>query len=142
MQGYYLRQGQDYGRKADSNRLYHTDSMSCVQLSQHDRNLSLLAELERQQWIVCWLCTDTWGWLAGAGEAQLADAVALNAKLQGEVDQLNDTVFSKTFRAPSAWAEREVKYKMDKKAWDSQVGHCLFAYAAEEAYLLLFAEGA
>lgn len=67
-------------------------------------------------------------WLAGAGEAQLADAVALNAKLQGEVDQLNDTVFSKTFRAPSAWAEREVKYKMDKKAWDSQVGHFSFTY--------------
>lgn len=72
-------------------------------------------------------------WLAGAGEAQLADAVALNAKLQGEMDQLNDTVFSKTFRAPSAWAEREVKYKMDKKAWDSQVGtshlHLLLGYS-------------
>ena len=58
---------------------------------------------------------------AGAAEAQLADAVAANAKLQAEVDQLNDTVFSKTFRAPSAWAEGEVKYKMDKKAWDTQV---------------------
>lgn len=59
--------------------------------------------------------------LTGAAEAQLAEAVAANAKLQAEVDQLNDTVFSKTFRAPSAWAEREVKYKMDKKAWDTQV---------------------
>lgn len=77
-------------------------------------------------------------WLAGAGEAQLADAVALNAKLQGEVDQLNDTVFSKTFRAPSAWAEREVKYKMDKKAWDSQVGHFSCTHVVGVQHLLLF----
>ena len=37
------------------------------------------------------------------------------------MEKLNDTVFSKTFRAPSAWAEREVKYKMEKKAWDTEV---------------------
>ncbi len=44
-----------------------------------------------------------------------------NEKLQREVDELNSTVFSKSFKAPSAWAEREVKYKMEKKAWDEQV---------------------
>lgn len=54
-------------------------------------------------------------------EAQLAEARSNNARLQGEVEKLNDTVFSKTFRAPSAWAEREVKYKMEKKDWDTQV---------------------
>lgn len=54
-------------------------------------------------------------------EAQLAEARSSNARLQSEVEKLNDTVFSKTFRAPSAWAEREVKYKMEKKDWDTQV---------------------
>lgn len=54
-------------------------------------------------------------------ETQLAEARSRNAQLQGEVEKLNDTVFSKTFRAPSAWAEREVKYKMEKKDWDTQV---------------------
>ena len=54
-------------------------------------------------------------------EAQLAKTRSQNAQLQGEVEKLNDTVFSKTFRAPSAWAEREVKYKMEKKDWDIQV---------------------
>lgn len=29
-------------------------------------------------------------------------------------------MFSKAFKAPSAWAEREVKYKMDKKQWDTE----------------------
>ena len=58
---------------------------------------------------------------AGTLETQLAEAQFSNAKLKGEVEKLNDTVFSKTFRAPSAWAEREVKYKMEKKAWDTQV---------------------
>ena len=65
----------------------------------------------------------TYGSLCAAGtlEAQLAEAQANNAQLKGEVEKLNDTVFSKTFRAPSAWAEREVKYKMEKKAWDTEV---------------------
>lgn len=30
------------------------------------------------------------------------------AKLAREVEDLNNTVFSKSFKAPSAWAEREV----------------------------------
>jgi hypothetical protein len=37
------------------------------------------------------------------------------------VAELNDTVFSKSFKAPSAWAEREVKYKMEKRDWESKV---------------------
>ena len=40
--------------------------------------------------------------------------------LAQEVEHLNSTVFSKTFKAPSAWAEREVKYKMEKRDWDSK----------------------
>lgn len=41
-------------------------------------------------------------------------------KLAREVEDLNNTVFSKSFKAPSAWAEREVKYKMEKRDWDAQ----------------------
>jgi hypothetical protein len=36
------------------------------------------------------------------------------------VEDLNNTVFSKSFKAPSAWAEREVKYKMEKRDWDAE----------------------
>jgi hypothetical protein len=35
-----------------------------------------------------------------------------------EIQQLNDTVFSKSFKPPSAWADREVKYKMEKRAFE------------------------
>lgn len=42
-------------------------------------------------------------------------------RLQADVAELNDTVFSKSFKAPSAWAEREVKYKMEKRDWESKV---------------------
>ena len=55
-----------------------------------------------------------------------------NERLQKEVDELNSTVFSKSFKAPSAWAEREVKYKMEKKAWDEQVWPCLPSSPAKE----------
>ena len=37
------------------------------------------------------------------------------------MDELNDIVFSKTFKAPSAWADRERKYKMDARDWDVEV---------------------
>ena len=40
--------------------------------------------------------------------------------LAREVEHLNNTVFSKHFKAPSAWAEREVKYKMEKRDWDAE----------------------
>ena len=38
-----------------------------------------------------------------------------------ELEDLNSTVFSKSFKAPSAWAEREVKQKMEKRAWEIEV---------------------
>lgn len=41
------------------------------------------------------------------------------AKLAREVEDLNATVFSKSFKAPSAWAEREVKYKAERRDWDA-----------------------
>lgn len=44
-----------------------------------------------------------------------------NERLRAEITELNDTVFSKNFKAPSAWAEREIKYKMEKKQWEQQV---------------------
>jgi hypothetical protein len=37
------------------------------------------------------------------------------------VDELNDIVFSKTFKAPSAWADRERKYKMEARDWGVEV---------------------
>ena len=43
-------------------------------------------------------------------------------RLQTEIQQLNDIVFSKSFKAPSAWAEREVKYKAEKRDWEQKVG--------------------
>lgn len=68
--------------------------------------------------------------LAGAVKA-LQDATALegqvsklkqdNERLRAEITELNDTVFSKNFKAPSAWAEREIKYKMEKKQWEQQL---------------------
>ena len=42
-------------------------------------------------------------------------------KLQKEIQHLNDTVFSKTFKAPSAWADRELKYKMEKRSWEVEL---------------------
>ncbi|KAK9865382.1 hypothetical protein WJX84_001458 [Apatococcus fuscideae] len=56
-----------------------------------------------------------------SAQRQLSATKQENERLQKEVDELNSTVFSKSFKAPSAWAEREVKYKMEKKAWDEQV---------------------
>ncbi|KAK9918082.1 hypothetical protein WJX75_001065 [Coccomyxa subellipsoidea] len=53
-------------------------------------------------------------------DKQLLRAREEKAKLAREVEDLNNTVFSKSFKAPSAWAEREVKYKMEKRDWDSQ----------------------
>ncbi len=49
----------------------------------------------------------------------LQDAV----RLQGEIQQLNDTVFSKSFKPPSAWADREVKYKAEKRDWEQKVAN-------------------
>ena len=46
-------------------------------------------------------------------------------RLAQTVDELNDIVFSKTFKAPSAWADRERKYKMDARDWDVEVRQTL-----------------
>lgn len=43
-------------------------------------------------------------------------------RLAQMVEELNDIVFSKTFKAPSAWADRERKYKMEARDWDIEVG--------------------
>lgn len=59
--------------------------------------------------------------------SQEKERLALN------VDELNDIVFSKTFQPPSAWADRERKYKMEKRDWETEVStvlspspsHCL-----------------
>ena len=45
------------------------------------------------------------------------------ARLQAEIQQLNDTVFSKSFKPPSAWADREVKYKAEKRDWEHQAAN-------------------
>ena len=37
------------------------------------------------------------------------------------MEELNDIVFSKTFKAPSAWADRERKYKMESRDWAEKV---------------------
>ena len=55
------------------------------------------------------------------------------AKLAREVEDLNATVFSKSFKAPSAWAEREVKYKAERRAWDAQSAKLRDSIAALEA---------
>lgn len=36
------------------------------------------------------------------------------------MEELNATVFSKSFKAPSAWAEREVKYKAERRDWEAK----------------------
>ncbi|KAL4436325.1 hypothetical protein ABPG77_009887 [Micractinium sp. CCAP 211/92] len=53
-------------------------------------------------------------------DAKLVGVQQENARLRAEVEELNDTMFSKTFKPPSAWAEREIKYKSEKKHWEEQ----------------------
>ncbi|KAG7671209.1 hypothetical protein Ndes2526B_g02324 [Nannochloris sp. 'desiccata'] len=43
---------------------------------------------------------------------------ASKKELQVEVDRLDEIISSKTFKAPSAWAEREVKYKQEREKWE------------------------
>ncbi|KAK9825855.1 hypothetical protein WJX81_004552 [Elliptochloris bilobata] len=54
-------------------------------------------------------------------DRQLMRARLEKDALAKEVEDLNSTVFSKSFKAPSAWAEREVKYKMERRAWEIEV---------------------
>jgi hypothetical protein len=53
-------------------------------------------------------------------DAELATQKAECERLRGEVDRMQETMSSKTFKAPSAWAEREVKYRQDKKNWEEE----------------------
>jgi hypothetical protein len=53
-----------------------------------------------------------------AVQAILDQERASKKELQADVDRLNEITSSKTFKAPSAWAEREVKYKQEKEKWE------------------------
>jgi hypothetical protein len=55
------------------------------------------------------------------------------AALVREVEELNATVFSKSFKAPSAWAEREVKYKAERRDWERREARLKEAAAKLEA---------
>ena len=72
------------------------------------------------------LCNNQWS--EGAASGCLQD----NERLRAEITELNDTVFSKNFKAPSAWAEREIKYKMEKKQWEQQVRQNMHVVALAE----------
>lgn len=48
---------------------------------------------------------------------RLHELEAQNEDLRREVASLTETMFGKTFKAPSAWAEREIRYKRDEQAW-------------------------
>jgi len=67
--------------------------------------------------------------------AQEKDALAK------EMEDLNSTVFSKSFKAPSAWAEREVKYKMEKRAWEIEARACGPSCALPEPAVKFAVEG-
>ena len=54
-------------------------------------------------------------------QAELEEVKAKNVELAKEVEELTETMTSKQFKAPSAWAEREVKYKLEKKEWEEEV---------------------
>lgn len=56
-------------------------------------------------------------------------------RLRVEVAELTDTMTAKTFKAPSAWAEREVKYKQDKRRWEEGQKEAEAALAAARGEL-------
>lgn len=41
-------------------------------------------------------------------------------RLTNEVLELNEIINAKTFKPPSAWAERELKYKQEKRQWEEE----------------------
>lgn len=41
-------------------------------------------------------------------------------QLTNEVLELNEIINAKTFKPPSAWAERELKYKQEKRQWEEE----------------------
>ncbi len=61
------------------------------------------------------------GCVACAWGAERSSAAQEKDAVAKELEDLNSTVFSKSFKAPSAWAEREVKHKMEKRAWEIEV---------------------
>ena len=54
-------------------------------------------------------------------QGELEEERYLKESMQKELAELNDLVNAETFKAPSAWAEREVKYKQDKRRWEEEV---------------------
>lgn len=51
-------------------------------------------------------------------QSELEEVKEKNEALVKENQELTETMTSKQFKAPSAWAEREVKYKLERKEWE------------------------
>ena len=54
-------------------------------------------------------------------QTELDEARARNLALEKENQELTEMMTSKQFKPPSAWAEREVKHKLEQKEWEEQV---------------------
>ena len=54
-------------------------------------------------------------------QIELDEVKARNEALAKENEDLTEMMTSKQFKPPSAWAEREVKHKLDQKEWEEQV---------------------
>lgn len=53
-------------------------------------------------------------------QAELDELRTRNAQLAKENDEMTEMMTSKQFKAPSAWAEREVKHKLEQKEWEER----------------------
>ena len=53
-----------------------------------------------------------------AVQASLEEERVNKNNLEAEVKRLNEITTSKTFKAPSAWAERELKYRQERERWE------------------------
>ena len=54
-------------------------------------------------------------------QSEVDELRSKNEALAKENEELTEMMTSKQFKAPSAWAEREVKHKLDQKEWEEQV---------------------
>lgn len=54
-------------------------------------------------------------------QAEVEELKVANEALVKENQELTETMTSKQFKAPSAWAEREVKYKLERKEWEDSL---------------------
>lgn len=54
-------------------------------------------------------------------QEELDEVRERNKVLVKENQELTETMTSKQFKAPSAWAEREVKYKLERKEWEEDI---------------------